>query len=163
MRGKRTRIKEDKRREEVELEIRIGGKRTGKNTKLITHFGKTLRSPVLKTLWAHPSTSSWRALLPWSQCECCTWHTWRLNASSVGAIATWGGRQFHYRCHINVEGWHKMWIYVFVPSEKFSSQRVNKTTTHSTTQSCVHYMWHTVHGQSKSLCSIVPVPQSISI
>ena len=26
-------------------------------------------------------------------------------------------KDFKYLCHINVEEWHKLWIYVFVPSE----------------------------------------------
>ena len=29
-------------------------------------------------------------------------------------------KDFKYLCHINVEEWHKKYIYVFVPSEKFS-------------------------------------------
>ena len=29
--------------------------------------------------------------------------------------------EFNYLCHVSVEEWHKMWIYVFVPSEKFST------------------------------------------
>ena len=29
-------------------------------------------------------------------------------------------KDFKYLCHINVEEWHKIWIYVFVPCEKFS-------------------------------------------
>ena len=33
-------------------------------------------------------------------------------------------KDFKYLCHINVEEWHKMQIYVYVPSEKFSTQRV---------------------------------------
>ena len=32
---------------------------------------------------------------------------------------------FKYLCQINVELWHKMQIYVYVPSEKFSTFRVN--------------------------------------
>ena len=29
-------------------------------------------------------------------------------------------KDFKYLCHINVEEWHKLWIYVFVPSEKYN-------------------------------------------
>ena len=28
---------------------------------------------------------------------------------------------FKYLCDINVEEWHKMWMYIYVPSEKFST------------------------------------------
>ena len=28
-------------------------------------------------------------------------------------------KDFNYMCHMNVEEWHKMLIYIFVPSEKF--------------------------------------------
>ena len=31
------------------------------------------------------------------------------------------GKDFKYMCHINEELWHKMWIYVYFPSEKFST------------------------------------------
>ena len=29
-------------------------------------------------------------------------------------------KDFNYLFHVNVEQWHKMWIYVYVSSEKFS-------------------------------------------
>ena len=34
-------------------------------------------------------------------------------------------QDFKYLCHINVEEWHKMQIYDYVPSEKSSTLRVN--------------------------------------
>ena len=33
-------------------------------------------------------------------------------------------KDFKYRCHINEDEWHKMQIYVYVPSGKISTQRV---------------------------------------
>ena len=30
---------------------------------------------------------------------------------------------FKYLCHINVDEWHKMWVYVYVPSEKFIARK----------------------------------------
>ena len=39
-------------------------------------------------------------------------------------------KDFKYPCHINVESWHKMQIYVYVPSEKFSTWRVNQAMYH---------------------------------
>ena len=34
-------------------------------------------------------------------------------------------KEFNYQCHVNVEQWHKMQIYAYVPSEKFSKQKIN--------------------------------------
>ena len=43
-------------------------------------------------------------------------------------------KDFKYLCQINVEEWHKMQIYVYIPCEKFSMLRVQCKWT-------VNYMW----------------------
>ena len=37
----------------------------------------------------------------------------------IGRFLSYLRKDFKYLCHINVEKWHKMQIYVYVPSEKF--------------------------------------------
>ena len=39
----------------------------------------------------------------------------------VGRSVSYLRKDFNYQCHIKVEEWHKMFIYVYVPCEKFST------------------------------------------
>ena len=39
----------------------------------------------------------------------------------IGRFLSYLRKDFNYLRHINMEKWHKMWIYVYVPSEKFST------------------------------------------
>ena len=40
----------------------------------------------------------------------------------IGRSLSYLRKDFNFLCHINVKEWHiKMWIYVYVPSEKFST------------------------------------------
>ena len=51
----------------------------------------------------------------------------------LGKFLSYLRKDFNYLSHVNVEEWYKMQIYVFVPSKKFSTQKINtmnKTTTH---------------------------------
>ena len=41
----------------------------------------------------------------------------------IGRSLSYMRKDFNYLCHVNVEQWHKMWIY-FCSSEKFSIQNV---------------------------------------
>ena len=43
----------------------------------------------------------------------------------IGYFLSYSRKDFSYLCHVNVEELYKMWICVFVPSEKFSTQGVN--------------------------------------
>ena len=60
-------------------------------------------------------------------------------------------KNFNYLCHVNVTEWHKTQIHIFVPSEKFSMQRVKfvmgcQETTHPTGgcayQSLYDILWY---------------------
>ena len=42
----------------------------------------------------------------------------------IGRFLSCLRKDFNYLRRNNVEKWHKMWIYIYVPSEKFSTQRV---------------------------------------
>ena len=50
-------------------------------------------------------------------------------------------KDFKYLRHINVEQWHKMKIYVFVPSEKCSMQRVNRNCTPDSVKKSSIHQW----------------------
>ena len=41
----------------------------------------------------------------------------------IGKFLSYLTKNFNYLNHVNVDEWHKMWIYVFVPSEKFTTSR----------------------------------------
>ena len=43
----------------------------------------------------------------------------------IGRPLSYLRKDFNYLCHVIFEEWHKMQIYVDVPFEKFSTQRVN--------------------------------------
>ena len=43
----------------------------------------------------------------------------------IGRSSSYSRRNFSYLCRIGMEEWHKMQIFVYVASEKFSTQRVN--------------------------------------
>ena len=45
----------------------------------------------------------------------------------IGRSLSYSRRNFNYLCVISVEEWHKIWIYVYVPSEKFSTSRDNNS------------------------------------
>ena len=49
------------------------------------------------------------------------WYWW----CRIGRSLSYSRRNFNYLCLISVEEWHKMWIYVYVISEKNSTKRVN--------------------------------------
>ena len=44
----------------------------------------------------------------------------------IGRSLSYSMRNSNYLCLISIEEWHKMQIYVYVPSEKFSTSRVKK-------------------------------------
>ena len=78
----------------------------------------------LSTLWTlnvrGPSYLGWTRsiswlLIPWRHKEQ-AWY-WLCR---TGRPLSYLRKDFNYLCFINVEEWHKMQIYVFVPSEKFS-------------------------------------------
>ena len=43
----------------------------------------------------------------------------------IGRPLSYLRKDFNYLCHVIFNEWHKMQIYVYVPFEKFSTQRVN--------------------------------------
>ena len=52
----------------------------------------------------------------------------------ISMFLSYLGKDFNYLCHINMEKWHKMYLYVFVSSEKFSMQRMNEYLFHRSFQ-----------------------------
>ena len=57
---------------------------------------------------------SW-LLMPWLLASPGHQHPWYWPCR-IGRSVPYLRKDFNYLCHINVEEWHKMWIYVYVPS-----------------------------------------------
>ena len=65
---------------------------------------------------------SW-LLMPWLLASPGHQHPWYWPCR-IGRSVPYLRKDFKYLCHINVEEWHKMWIFVYVPSEKFKIKHV---------------------------------------
>ena len=83
------------------------------------HQPRYIRLTLYHGCWCQAYTVSW-LLMSWLLTSPGHQQPWYWLCRR-GRFLSYLRKDFNYVRHINVEKWHEMWIYVYVPSEKFST------------------------------------------